>query len=148
MKSEIFRNIRLLPVVLPVIFAAILSCNRDEDNKIEVSDIEHSECLSHRNRNGEKDSSNQDSVSVHYSNGTLFITHYNLDVNCGFDRIKASAMLLSDTIVINEWEVCSAPADCVCEINDSFRINGVKPGRYTLVFRNWSAGEYSQTFNF
>lgn len=95
-----------------------------------------------------------DSINVSYANNTIFITHYNVSVNCQF---KQNGVLVEiedggSTITIYENANPFGAAtwtNCWCVIDNSFQINNVPHGTYKLVFENWTpGGPYSQTFTF
>ena len=67
--------------------------------------------------------------------GTLFVEHRNLAVNCGFKRVTVKTSTSNDTLTITEHGSPS-PEDCICEINNSFQIRNIPKGRYVLVFKN------------
>ncbi len=78
---------------------------------------------------------NPDSVAVRCYGKTLFVTHFNLGVNCGWQDIDVRCRLSNDSVYIEELEVIPLQANCICETDNSFQINGLAPGTYTLVFR-------------
>jgi len=148
MKKSIFKTVLpLLAVALVgVVFAT--SCKKDKNenkaNELTVSDISFTPC----NHHGSEDKGfyNLDSVAVSYSNGTVYVTHYNLGVNCGWQDIEVQCRQSHDTIFVKEIEVTPVQADCMCETNNSFSINNVK-GQRTMVFESCHP-VICQTYNF
>ncbi len=140
--------IKVLPLVAVALVGVAIatSCKKDKD-EMTVSNIHYSKCLLHDDTQ-QKGFKNLDSISLCYNNGTLLITHYNLMVNCAFERINVSFVAQNNIITIYERDLCTTYADCECEINNSFEINNIKQGTYTFVFDNWYNGPYSQTFTF
>ncbi|MBR5029455.1 MAG: hypothetical protein IKX51_09560, partial [Bacteroidales bacterium] len=54
--------------------------------------------------------------------------------NCGWEDIEVRCRQSHDTIFVKEIEVTPVQADCECETDNSFQINGLSGGRtYTLV---------------
>ena len=85
------------------------------------------------------------------TSGTIFITHYNLLVNCGFELngILVDANINGSTITIDEHDNPNGPqANCMCSIDNSFRIENIPHGTYTLVFKNWYPAPNSLTYTF
>ena len=148
MKKSIFKIVLpLLAVALVgVIFAT--SCKKDKNenkaNELTVTDISFTPC----NHHGSEDKGfyNPDSVAVSYSNGTVYVTHYNLSVNCGWQDIEVQCRQSHDTIFVEEIEVTPVQADCECETDNSFSINNVK-GQRTMVFESCHP-VICQTYNF
>ena len=130
------------------------SCKDNGDaSKATVSHISFTECKNHieKGTNDNWWTGDPDSVSISYANNTIFITHYNLAVNCGFtDKgILVDINVDGSTITIREYEdPTGLQADCICATDNSFQINNVPPGTYTLVFTNWYHGPYSTTVTF
>ena len=147
MKKSIFKTVLpLLAVALAgVVFAT--SCKKDKNenkaNELTVSDISFTPC-----HHGSEDKGfyNPDSVAVSYSNGIVYVTHYNLGVNCGWQDIEVRCHQSHDTIFVEEIEVTPVQADCMCETNNSFSINNVK-GLRTMVFESCHP-VICQTYNF
>lgn len=118
-----------------------------------VSNISYTDCKSHTDRATKAHPmwGDPDSVSVSYANGTVYITHYNLLVNCGFTMsgILVDVDVDGSTITIHESENPTGPqAYCMCATDNSFQLNNVPQGTYTLVFSNWYPEPYSQTYTF
>ena len=147
MKKSIFKTVLPLLAValLGVVFAT--SCKKDKNenkaNELTVSDISFTPC---NHGSYDKGPYNPDSVAVSYSNGTVYVTHYNLWVNCGWQDIEVRCRQSHDTIFVKEIEVTPVQADCECETNNSFSINNVK-GQRTMVFESCHP-VICQTYNF
>ena len=118
-------------VVTGMLFAT--ACKKDKnENALAVSDISFTPC--HGHGEGDKGPYNPDSVAVTVSNKTVYVTHYNLDVNCGWQDIDVQCRLSNDSVYVREYEITPVQANCSCETNNSFQINGLSGGRtYTLV---------------
>ena len=147
MKKSIFKTVLpLLAVALVgVVFATSCKKDKNEDkaNELTVSDITFTPC----HGSDEKGPYNPDSVAVSYSNGTVYVTHYNLWVNCGWEDIEVRCRQSHDTIFVKEIEVTPVQADCECETDNSFSINNVK-GQRTMVFESCYPVVICQTYNF
>lgn len=137
------------------------ACSDKENNGLDngdaslaaVSNITYTGCKGHTDRAAKADPmwGDPDSVSVNYANGTVYITHYNLLVNCGFgaNGILVDVNVDGSTITIREHEDPSGPqANCMCATDNSFQLDNVPHGTYTLVFTNWYPEPYSQTYTF
>ncbi|MBO7134575.1 MAG: hypothetical protein J6W06_10520 [Bacteroidales bacterium] len=91
--------------------------------------VNYSECLSNQ-----RDDSSITS-SVRYENGTLYFTHENLDVNCGFAGITVEPEINGQTINVTIIEVEGEPMDCYCLINANYTIDNIKQGTYTIIVK-------------
>ena len=91
--------------------------------------VNYSECLSLQ-----RDDSSITS-SVRYENGTLYFTHENLDVNCGFAGITVEPEINGQTINVTIIEVEGEPMDCYCLINANYTIDNIKQGTYTIIVK-------------
>lgn len=133
---------------------AASSCDKEkgDDSSAAVSNISFTPCGNHTDALAKADPiwGDPDSVSIRYANGTVFITHYNLEVNCGFEQDGVAVDIAVDgsTITISEHEVGYPLADCMCTTDNSFRIDNIPSGTYTLVFTNWSPSPHSVTCSF
>ena len=148
MKNSIFKTVLplLALALVGVVFAT--SCKKDKNenkaNELTVSDISFTPCNHHGSE--DKGPYNPDSVAVSYSNGTVYVTHYNLSVNCGWQDVEVRCRQSHDTIFVEEIEVTPVQADCECETDNSFSINNVK-GQRTMVFESCHP-VICQTYNF
>lgn len=138
-------------LLVAVLVLTITACEKGEKNptettKINVSNIVSTDCLN-ENGNGIKGIYESDSVFFSYQDGTLNVTHYNLSVNCGFDSVTVNVQMSGDTIIIDEYGYPDNQ-NCVCDINNSFQINNIPRGMYTIIMRNWTPSNYQQTINF
>ncbi|MCR4658877.1 MAG: hypothetical protein K5650_01105 [Bacteroidales bacterium] len=116
-------------------------------SKARVSNIDYTPC----HQDSYKGHVHPDSVSLRYDNGTVYVTHYNLTVNCAFQEggIIVYMTTRGSRITINEYENPDGPqADCMCETDNSFQINNVPPGTYTFVFKNWNPSPYTMECTF
>ncbi len=121
--------------------------NKTLEPNFAVSNIEFSDCLQHHDSRGVKGRYNTDSVSINYHNVYKRQTHYNLIVNCGFERVDVDINVSSDTIRILESGY-PENADCMCDIDNSFEIKNVPSGLYTVIIENWDSNPYCQTYRF
>lgn len=112
-----------------------ISCKKDSvtqtSDGLSVSSISFTPC----HGSYDKGYYNPDSVAVRCDGKTLFVTHFNLGVNCGWRDIDVRCRLSNDSVYIEELEVTPLQANCFCETDNSFQINGLAPGTYTLVFK-------------
>ena len=131
MKKLIFKTVLPLLAVALLAVALATSCKKDKnENALTVSDISFTPC----HGEGDKGPYNPDSVAVTVSNKMVYVTHYNLDVNCGWQDIDVQCRLSNDSVYVREYEITPVQANCSCETNNSFQINGLSGGRtYTLV---------------
>ena len=127
--KNIFLKTALAMVVTGMLFAT--ACKKDKsENALTVSGVSFTPC----HGGDEKSFDNPDSVAVTVSNKTVYVTHYNLEVNCGWQDIDVQCRLSNDSVYVREYEITPVQANCSCETNNSFQINGLPGGRtYTLV---------------
>lgn len=115
--------------LLPLVLLAMVSCNKEKNGRLEVSDIRSSGCLYLPAINI---NSYEDSIITHYDNGILYVEHQYLWASCCFEKIDVRIRAVNDTITINE--VDDGDCDCACLINNSFQIHHLTPGHHVLVF--------------
>ncbi len=117
-----------------------IACNKTGDtSRIAVQNISNNGCIYHTDHASlvEKDQDfSTDSIGYSYSHGTLYITHYNLLLNCAFEvgGIDVDIVTEGNTITISEYEHDGPIADCICFTDNSFQIANLPHGTYTLVF--------------
>ncbi|MBQ5976391.1 MAG: hypothetical protein IJL48_11875 [Bacteroidales bacterium] len=117
-----------------------IACNKTGDtSRITVQNISNNGCIYHTDHASlvEKDQDfSTDSIGYSYSHGTLYITHYNLLLNCAFEAggIDVDIVTEGNTITIREYEHDGPIADCICFTDNSFQIANLPHGTYTLVF--------------
>ena len=135
-KTTIMKTKKTLRILVPTVVAlatlVVISCEKENLSRAKVSNVSFTECLSHPMGKG---AFNPDTILTHYNDGTLFVEHRNLIVNCGFKRVIVKTSVSNDTITITEYGD-SDNAKCICEINNSFEIRNIPQGRYVLVFKN------------
>lgn len=148
------KEIKVFSALLITVLAfSMAACEKNEKAttdlaNLKVSNIVSSDCLLHNeSNNNTKGLYNPDSMTVSYNNGTIYITHYNATVNCGFEKVNVHATISGDTIKITERSYPD-DANCLCEIENSFEINNVPHGTYVILLENWEPAPYCQTFNF
>ena len=117
-------------------------------SNIKVSDNQFSDCLMYPMEPGKYlEVHDQDSLIVRYEDGTVYVEHYNLTVNCGFEKVYVNVKTKGDTIRIKEWDL-SDDANCMCKVINGFHIDNVPHGTYVFVIENWFPAPYQETFTF
>ena len=146
-KTTIMKTKKTLRILVPTVVAlatlVVISCEKENLSRAKVADVSFSECLLHLMEKGYE---HPDTILTHYSDGTLFVEHRNLAVNCGFKRVTVKTSTSNDTLTITEHGSPS-PEDCICEINNSFQIRNIPQGRYVLVFKNCYPEPIVETVN-
>ena len=117
-----------------LLFAGCEKSMEKNTGKNNVSNIKYTKCLSHSKQF--QKNHDQDSIFVTINNGTIFVNHINLEVNCGFDYVIVSSQINGDTLLITETGFPTNFANCYCNVNTSFKINKVPKGKYHLCFYN------------
>ena len=133
-------------------FFLLSSCGKD-GGAMKVSHISYTDCKKYTDKETKADPiwGDPDSVSISYADGSIHVTHYNLLINCGFmsSGVVVDINVDGSTITISEHENPSGPlANCMCTTDNSFQIDNVPSGTYTLVFNNWYPEPYSQSISF
>lgn len=129
------QNKILLSLLMGAMVLSLAACEKTNITlkpNFTVSNIEFSDCMQHYASRGAKGMYNPDSISINYHNGTVYVTHYNLMVNCGFKKINVDIDVDSDTIRILESGY-PQNANCMRDIDNSFEINNVPSGLYTVI---------------
>ncbi len=141
MKKQILKiGVPLLTMALTGILL-VTSCKKDknetkssEDSAICISNISFTDCHPDLETKGPY---NSDSIAINISNKTVYVTHYNLTVNCGWQDIDVQCRTSNDSVYVREIEISPAQANCICETNNSFQINNLPGGRtFTFVFES------------
>ena len=141
-KVKLFKVLPLLSMALAVFF--ISSCKKDgnggkaesegSEKIVEVSEISYTPCHEQELKN---DPDYPDSLSVYCNGGIIYVTHYNLELMCGFTDIRVVVVSFrNDTINLQERGVYIAETDCFCHTDNSFQINNLQKGRYVIHSRN------------
>ena len=93
--------------------------NEDFDNgKVHVSNVYNSGCVS--SVFAEKSNSIEETFNVYSDGKTVFVSHNNREVNCGYDSIMVHINVVSDTIWVKEIEMGESYANCMCMANTSY----------------------------
>ena len=89
MKKLISKTVLPLLAVFLLAVALATSCEKDKnENALTVSGVSFTPC----HGEGDKSFENPDSVAVTISDKTVYVTHYNLDVNCGWQDIDVQPL--------------------------------------------------------
>lgn len=126
---------------------AMVGCEKSGLENARVSHVSFTECKSHANSMEEKGMSTPDTVSIRYEAGTVYVDHYHLGVNCAFDTVNVALTMNDDTIRILEYGTPDE-ANCICETNNSFQIDNVPHGTYTIIVENFYPAPYQHTYHF
>lgn len=130
------KKVRLL--IFSAVAAAMLwvcACERETPARPNtVSDMSHTDCLSYTDHMS-KGYFHTDSVRIEVHGSSLFVTHYNIGVSCDFTKIEVQVSFVGDTIYVDETSD-GGRANCLCEADDSFHINNLRPGIYTVIFND------------
>lgn len=141
-----------LVLIFLMSFFLLSSCDK-WGNAMKVSHISYTDCKKHTDKETKAHPlwGDPDSVIISYADGSIHVTHYNLLVNCGFMEggVVVDINVDGSTITISEHENPHSPlANCDCTTDNSFQIDNVPQGTYTLVFTNWYPEPYSQSVSF
>ena len=138
---------RLFLIPVCVFFAILIfGCCEHQTNKLSnavITNVKTSDCLlSEQNNTFAK---SMDSLTVQYSDHTLFITQFGLWIVCATDIINTSIQTSNDTIRV--FESGRTDDDCVCKVNHAFQIENVPPGVYVLEIYYFNFLNYQQTYD-
>lgn len=129
----------LFTFVVAMVGVAVISCkdDNDADNKsVKVSNVYNSGCMgsAYSPAQNSKDGESEESFNVYNDGKTVFISHNNRVVFCGYDSISVSINVANDTIWVKEIEM-GGVTNCMCLANTSYQINNLPSGQYTLLIR-------------
>ena len=129
----------LFTFVVAMVGVAVISCkdDNDADNKsVKVSNVYNSGCMgsAYSPSQNSKDGESEESFNVYNDGKTVFISHNNRVVFCGYDSISVSINVANDTIWVKEIEM-GGVTNCMCLANTSYQINNLPSGQYTLLIR-------------
>lgn len=139
MRKLNLKNKVLFTIVVAMVGVAVISCKDDynADNKsVKVSNVYNSGCMgsAYSPDQNSKDGESEDSFNVYNDGKTVFISHNNRVVFCGYDSISISINVANDTIWVKEIEM-GGVTNCMCLANTSYQINNLPSGEYTLLIR-------------
>ncbi|MBO7199988.1 MAG: hypothetical protein J6V54_01185 [Bacteroidales bacterium] len=139
MKTINLKNKVLFTIVVAMVGVAVISCkdDNDADNKsVKVSNVYNSGCMgsAYSPAQNSKDGESEESFNVYNDGKTVFISHNNRVVFCGYDSISVSINVANDTIWVKEIEM-GGVTNCMCLANTSYQINNLPSGQYTLLIR-------------
>ena len=129
------KNIILLTTLAAIINVAAIGCKDDNEDfdasKVHVSNVYDSGCIEsyYETKNEEE------TFNVYNDGKTVFVSHNNRAVNCGYNSIMVDINVVNDTIWIKEIEMGDCYADCMCLANTSYQINNLEKGQYTLLIK-------------
>ena len=129
----------LFTFVVAMVGVAVISCkdDNDADNKsVKVSNVYNSGCMgsAYSPAQNSKDGESEESFNVYNDGKTVFISHNNRVVFCGYDSISVFINVANDTIWVKEIEM-GGVTNCMCLANTSYQINNLPSGEYTLLIR-------------
>lgn len=134
----------LLPLAAALVCLLAVGCERTSIlSDVFVSNVSSTECKSDPTTKGPNV---PDSIAIRYINGTVFVEHYNLAVNCETETVDVRVSTSNDTIYV--MEIGDGDANCVCEIDNFYQINNVTHGTYTIVIEPCTPTAYQQTLTF
>lgn len=139
MKTINLKNKVLFTIVVAMVGVAVISCKDDndlDDKSVKISNVYNSGCMGSAYSPGQnsKDGESEDSFNVYNDGKTVFISHNNRVVFCGYDSISVSINVANDTIWVKEIEM-GGVTNCMCLANTSYQINNLPSGEYTLLIR-------------
>ena len=139
MKTINLKNKVLFTIVVAMVGVAVISCKDDndlDDKSVKVSNVYKSGCMgsAYSPAQNSKDGESEESFNVYNDGKTVFISHNNRVVFCGYDSISVSINVANDTIWVKEIEM-GGVTNCMCLANTSYQINNLPSGQYTLLIR-------------
>lgn len=139
MKTINLKNKVLFTIVVAMVGVTVISCKDDndlDDKSVKVSNVYNSGCMgsAYSPAQNSKDGESEESFNVYNDGKTVFISHNNRVVFCGYDSISVSINVANDTIWVKEIEM-GGVTNCMCLANTSYQINNLPSGQYTLLIR-------------
>ena len=129
----------LFTIVVAMVGVAVISCKDDndlDDKSVKISNVYNSGCMgsAYSPAQNSKDGESEESFNVYNDGKTVFVSHNNRVVFCGYDSISVSINVANDTIWVKEIEM-GGVTNCMCLANTSYQINNLPSGQYTLLIR-------------
>ena len=139
MKTINLKNKVLFTIVVAMVGVAVISCKDDndlDDKSVKISNVYNSGCMgsAYSPAQNSKDGESEESFNVYNDGKTVFISHNNRVVFCGYDSISVFINVANDTIWVKEIEM-GGVTNCMCLANTSYQINNLPSGEYTLLIR-------------
>lgn len=139
MRKLNLKNKVLFTIVVAMVGVAVISCKDDndlDDKSVKISNVYNSGCMgsAYSPDQNSKDGESEDSFNVYNDGKTVFISHNNRVVFCGYDSISVSINVANDTIWVKEIEM-GGVTNCMCLANTSYQINNLPSGEYTLLIK-------------
>lgn len=126
-------KISIVAVVLGIV-VFVASCQKDSDERGPyLSNFANTECGGHNDTIAAKQLGEDEEYVINVNDGVVNVTHVNWMVPCDFHDITVAFSYQSNSITINEC--CQGGlVNCICNIDNSFDINDLPAGTYTVFF--------------
>jgi len=144
------RKIAIVCVAVVSLCVVALGCDKLRNLKIDeikisntlfnVSNITFSKCKKALK-------SNENASNVQVNGKSLYITHNDILLNCGFEEVNVTVLVNGNTIELNVEE-SPVNANCVCPVDISYSVGEFEKGTYLLIIKLHNQQIYSQTVVF
>lgn len=146
MRKISLKSVALFAIVATTGVVAV-SCKDEtetDNNSVKVSNVYDSGCMesAYSPAQNAKDGESEESFNVYNDGKTVFVSHNNREVFCGYDSISINVNVANDTIWVKEIEVGEV-TNCMCLANTSYQINNLPSGQYTLLIRLCESNYYN-----
>lgn len=116
-----------------IIVAALWACEKENNSSPFISDVKTSDCHTSTDKLAAKDMTTDSIVFSFADDGnSLQVTHYNLMLDCGEPDITTTVETEGNVVTVVEHVGEQGLTNCICLYDNSFTINDLPQGEFTL----------------
>ena len=116
-----------------IIVAMLWACEKDNTTSPSISNIRTSDCHTNTDKLAAKDMTTDSIVYSWVSDGnSLQVTHYNMMLDCGEQNITTTVETEGNVVTVVEHVGEQGLTNCICLYDNSFTINDLPQGEFTL----------------
>ena len=131
-KNIIMKLTRLLAAAT-IIVAMLWACEKENSSSPFISDVHTSDCHTNTDKLAAKDMTTDSIVYSWASDGnSLQVTHYNMMLDCGEQNITTTVETEGNVVTVVEHVGEQGLTNCICLYDNSFTINDLPQGEFTL----------------
>lgn len=116
-----------------IIVAMLWACEKENNSSPFISNVRTSDCHTNTDLFAAKDMTT-DSIVYSWAgdNNSLQVTHYNMMLDCGEQNITTTVETEGNVVTVVEHVGEQGLTDCICLYDNSFTINDLPQGEFTL----------------
>ena len=131
-KLTAMKKTRLLATAT-IIVAMLWACEKDSTTSPSISNIRTSDCHTNTDLLAAKDMTTDSIAYSWVSDGnSLQVTHYNMMLDCGEQNITTTVKAEGNVVTVVEHVGEQGLTNCICLYDNSFTINNLPQGEFTL----------------